>query len=55
MKARCQDTMRNDRCRLPFGHDGLHRCGDHVWGFRDERPEWVRRMKAHELPAKMYR
>jgi hypothetical protein len=54
MKVRCLDVFRERRCSLLFGHDGLHRNGDHTWGFRDERtePEWVRRARSRLLPVK---
>jgi len=39
---RCHDTLGDDRCRLPLGHDGFHAAGHHTWGFRDV-PRWPAR------------
>lgn len=51
--ARCTDTLLGDSCQRLAGHDGLHKRGQHTWGFRDVSvPEWVARARAGKLPAK---
>lgn len=47
---RCSDVMGTDACQKDEGHDGLHRKGEHVWGFTNRIPEW--RRKAMEDFAK---
>lgn len=48
----CQEERDGLRCEREAGHDGMHRAEHRTWGFRSNEPEWVRRMKARELPAK---
>lgn len=54
--ARCHDTLKDDRCERPAGHDGFHHAGLHTWCFRDvPEPAWRTRARFGQLAAKEFR